>query len=938
MDDLLGDMDWSKVAVITMTMPKDYPMSFFGLRQIWQSLPEGGQFHILINGTEPGFAQVFKFGDNCHVHEVPENLGVAGGRNHLIQRALEAGADYIFSLDDDFVIPRNFFQDLLSVRLRMEASGTKVGIIAPMIVNFKPLNSLRQLAAKEGLDFPAIDIQVPMEADSATINSILRRLFYRHSDAVLQTFYHFGIRNWRNHYFGSGNGEFARGVATAGVTRMRMGSQTDLRKSPDVVIDGLNAEALEVECLPGGGCLYSRELIETIGMTDLIFTPFGYEDADFSIRAIKAGFHNFTTSRACLIHDVLERAVSRPKIVTLATRGRFQGVAMKYLEPLECLFAVYTSVTAEGRKLLSRASLKAARGNSGEVFGQALRVWLDYFLVFLRHGFHQENSFTGLFNDISAAAKAFIEEAENFEAGEVQQDVDELSLKNVVLRSQAIDSGMAKAESVSLRSSGEGRGFRFEVKKLRLHHSVRYLPLYPIFSDEFFANNKLGRVAAIDFDFSLNAEGEGMVMSFGLALGGSKVNFKARIVDNETELEVSDTGVEITVSTWARAAFEWWCRSYQVDKKINFFEYVASFVAAVFRKEKTDPFVDSLARAILLCGRVDVNNGEPIRGSGSGWAKDSVRVANSLICGSVWQSDADAFLASLEDPQEDLDPEEAVRKKVNTIRNAYYGRFGDGLPDAPLLERQAQLEQTIQTGTPANEKLAWTNLKDKYRGERCFIIGNGPSLNKLDMSLLRPEWSIGVNSIFLHPEFKHGTPKHYVVEDVYVAEDRASEISQIHDRPCWFGQYLRGIIPDADNVNWINVSLDYRNRPEFPKFCGDIREEAYVGGSVTYICMQIAYFLGFSKVYLIGFDHSYQVKEDVKVDGNKLVSTSDDPNHFDPSYFGKGYRWHVPNVERMERGYLRARQAFEADNRRIYNATPGGKLEVFERVDFNSLF
>ena len=96
--------------------------------------------------------------------------------------------------------------------------------------------------------------------------------------------------------------------------------------------------------------------------------------------------------------------------------------------------------------------------------------------------------------------------------------------------------------------------------------------------------------------------------------------------------------------------------------------------------------------------------------------------------------------------------------------------------------------------------------------------------------------------------------------------------------------------------------------------------------------------MGFEKVYMVGFDHSYSVPKEALVEGAAITSTSDDPNHFHPGYFGKGYRWHDPRVDRMERAYRKARKAYDAAGREIYNATAGGELEVFERVDYNSLF
>ena len=93
--------------------------------------------------------------------------------------------------------------------------------------------------------------------------------------------------------------------------------------------------------------------------------------------------------------------------------------------------------------------------------------------------------------------------------------------------------------------------------------------------------------------------------------------------------------------------------------------------------------------------------------------------------------------------------------------------------------------------------------------------------------------------------------------------------------------------------------------------------------------------MGFSQVYLIGVDHSFQTKGEPH---KTVVSQGDDPDHFDQAYFGKGFRWQLPDLPRSERAYAMARRAFEADRRLIRDATVGGKLDIFERADFNTLF
>ncbi|MGB9499906.1 MAG: glycosyltransferase [Dissulfuribacterales bacterium] len=227
---------------------------------------------------------------------------------------------------------------------------------------------------------------------------------------------------------------------------------------------------------------------------------------------------------------------------------------------------------------------------------------------------------------------------------------------------------------------------------------------------------------------------------------------------------------------------------------------------------------------------------------------------------------------------------------------------------------------------------------NKYRGRRAFIIGNGPSLNKLDLTKLKNEITFGVNSIFYLFDEMGFKPTFYVVEDKLVAEDRADEINQLSDMVKIFGEYLNYCLKDKEDIIWANVNFDYSEYPGFPHFSKNAAAYLWVGGTVTYLCMQLAYYMGFDKVYLIGFDHSYTIPPDAKVEGTVITSTSDDPNHFNRDYFGKGKRWHDPRLDRMEQAYRRALQVFEESGREIYNATAGGKLEIFPRVDYDNLF
>ena len=220
---------------------------------------------------------------------------------------------------------------------------------------------------------------------------------------------------------------------------------------------------------------------------------------------------------------------------------------------------------------------------------------------------------------------------------------------------------------------------------------------------------------------------------------------------------------------------------------------------------------------------------------------------------------------------------------------------------------------------------------------RVFILGNGPSIKCTDLELLKDEITIGFNGIFLHDTF---VPTIYVVEDHLVAEDRANEIEKYQCPVKIFPSYLGYCIPVQENTIFLN-HLPRKSYPVDTDFSDDAGEITYTGGTVTYTGLQIAASLGFEEIYLIGVDASYKVENvgrSTDYGTGVLCSKSDDVNHFDGRYFGKGFRWHDPNVHTMLQAYRKARNYAQIKDITIANATIGGQLEVFPRVNYYDLF
>jgi len=215
---------------------------------------------------------------------------------------------------------------------------------------------------------------------------------------------------------------------------------------------------------------------------------------------------------------------------------------------------------------------------------------------------------------------------------------------------------------------------------------------------------------------------------------------------------------------------------------------------------------------------------------------------------------------------------------------------------------------------------ALSGLRKDKRRETCIIVGNGPSLLKSDLSSLKGVDIIVSNFACLSPELARNAKFLTVVNDL-VAKQGAIDFNNnklVKFFPFWLANHIN---PDSHTF-FVNATV----RPEFNK--NFIKSSSW-RSTVSFFNMQLAYAIGYKKIILIGFDHSYiQSKE--MTEGMLIKQTSDDKNHFDPRYF-KGKDWQAADTKNMEKMYAIAKTAFEEDDREIVNCTIGGKLELFRR-------
>ena len=228
-------------------------------------------------------------------------------------------------------------------------------------------------------------------------------------------------------------------------------------------------------------------------------------------------------------------------------------------------------------------------------------------------------------------------------------------------------------------------------------------------------------------------------------------------------------------------------------------------------------------------------------------------------------------------------------------------------------------------------------LKDSHKGEKCFVIGNGPSLTAEDLNRLQDSGipTFAMNRVFkFFPQTKW-RPTYYISEDILILKDTISDVEAIPSEITFIPINLHWY----ENVDVKNAQyfwMDYNS--ELKESFGlslDCAHAVRCRGTVTSTCIQFAVYMGFTEIYLLGIDHNYS--KSIDMNGNVVEDKSV------KDYFVDNYDTDIKDqvVHDMRAPTLAFCDAEQLSRKlgtfRIYNATRGGKLEVFERVDFDDV-
>ena len=218
-------------------------------------------------------------------------------------------------------------------------------------------------------------------------------------------------------------------------------------------------------------------------------------------------------------------------------------------------------------------------------------------------------------------------------------------------------------------------------------------------------------------------------------------------------------------------------------------------------------------------------------------------------------------------------------------------------------------------------------LHNKHNGERCFIVATGPSLTLEDLSLIKNETSFGMNSICRLYEKTDWRPTYYGIQDIFVYPKMKDVIDHYY-------KTSNNVFVSDELAEKYELSSNYVQYPFnsayhlydqhfykfYSKFSGNAYSVVYDGYSITYSLLQIAVYLGFQEIYLLGTDCNY-------IKGAK--------NHFVES--GHHDRLEHLNHDKMITGYQAAKEYADANGIKIINCTRGGMLEVFPRMSLEEV-
>jgi hypothetical protein len=249
-----------------------------------------------------------------------------------------------------------------------------------------------------------------------------------------------------------------------------------------------------------------------------------------------------------------------------------------------------------------------------------------------------------------------------------------------------------------------------------------------------------------------------------------------------------------------------------------------------------------------------------------------------------------------------------------------------------------------------------TKFKNIHQNKRCFILASGPSITKQDLKPLKNEICIAVSSFFNHPDINFIQPKYHVIAPMHSpftfveGSIVLNGLKEKYNYPidifigtkgykyCYFECIKEKNINLNQNIYPINyVNAEFLNENSINNLNSwDLTKNPFASRTVIYSAIQLAFYMGFNEIILLGCDHDY------------LNDTNRTENHHfykeDESFSDKKHlsaftteKWFLEYYNRWK-DYRLMDEFLKKKNVQIINATEGGMLDVFPRKKLSDFF
>lgn len=242
-----------------------------------------------------------------------------------------------------------------------------------------------------------------------------------------------------------------------------------------------------------------------------------------------------------------------------------------------------------------------------------------------------------------------------------------------------------------------------------------------------------------------------------------------------------------------------------------------------------------------------------------------------------------------------------------------------------------------------------TEYKNLYSGQECIIIGNGPSLLIEDLEMIN---SIGVISFGLNrvnalydktkwrPTFLVMYDHRFLIsgDSTINIEEYVQSVQDERTKQVFFRKQIRKYFNQKLNKKILYFRMPLKNcyQIEPTSIKGDISLQLEDLGTVTAAAIEVALYMGFSKIYLYGQDFKY--RKYIDIDGNHVDTDSIVDYAVGMSSKEEKYKEGYHDLRKAFLGFKQCWEYAKKNSVEIINLTHGGNLKVFERKEFNDIF